>query len=328
MECGVKVINELDFRKVEVPEALFELKVPKTILKDGARDAAEHFLTIAPTAGPLESGDIVWAEYPDDTAEGGVREVYFSAGRGFFDADAERVLLGALVGETREISVGGRVRSVTVVSIKRRHIPEYTDELIKRLNIEGVSTVEAYEKHLIDRRAERLRQKREQNVAEYVMRQVVKGSEFTPVDRERGVWALTMAMCRARARSAVQQLNAEYGEREQHFTEIDILREIASRPATASEAEVMEAIAVKCGFNAKFCALGMACAARNGVEFTMEEGEAQLRAHAQATGSTYEDLVASTGMVPELMAADKYIGYYTAQIASFFQDRYKVVLTD
>lgn len=326
MECGTRIISGPDFCEIDVPEALFELKISKSILKNGARDAAERFLTIIPVDGPMQPGDIVAVKYPDDSAEGGAAEAHFSAGRGFFQADAERALLGAMVGETRRISLWGSVMPVTVTSIKRRSVPEFTDEIVKRLGIEGVSTVAEYEKHLIDRRAERLRRDREETITEYVAKHVVERSEFTPVSRTEGVCAVTVNLCIAQARNEAEQANADRSGAP--VTELDILREIASKPVTASEEEVREAIAVKCEYNAKLCALGMAAAAREGVEFSIKDCEAVLRAQAESAGRTYEEFISATGTSPELIAADKYISFYMDQIAPYYQNRFHVTVTD
>ncbi len=207
-------------------------------------------------------------------------------------------------------------------------MPAFTDELARHLDIEGVATAREYRQYLLDRLAWRLRQKREDVVSDYVTKRVLENTVFSPVDRERGVCAMTVAMFRDQARGEAQRANAQCGPGGSPVTELDILRGLASVPDTATEGEILEAIAVRCEENAKLCALGMSAAARDGVKYPVESIIEELRAQAEAGGRTYEEMRASTGVIPELLAAGRYIDYFMSRITSYYSERYTVTVVD
>lgn len=91
----------------------------------------------------IDTGDIAAVELQSDN-DFFNRNLKINVGKGFFNRELEKKLMGLRRGETSQIhhSVGEIV--VTVRDIQRLVIPELTDELVQRGGMEGISTAAEY----------------------------------------------------------------------------------------------------------------------------------------------------------------------------------------
>ena len=76
--------------------------------------------------------------------------VTVTVGRGLYNKDLELALIGKKIGESVEIMVNDSPVKATVLSIKRKVLPEPTDAMVEELGIEGVHTVEEYRPKFIE----------------------------------------------------------------------------------------------------------------------------------------------------------------------------------
>lgn len=311
------LLREFDFREADILEQLLVLQIDQAVIDKGMSDAAERFLTILPADDGIRAGDIVRISFPDETAENGARQEQFSVGRYFFDRQLEDVLLGMVRGQTAELDVKGRQKPVTVLSVKRRHIPLLTDQIIARLGIEGVGTVEGYRQHLIDRAAKRMRSQRDRVLTEFAEKQVLAQSEFVPMDRDAEEY-------RAWCEEQWDQARQIAGQNEDVST-AEVLRQMLRQGPQAGEEEVLSALAQECEKQMKLRAIGRAHAARDGVSFTVADCEADLRKFAEMRGVPYEAVAEQ--FRPESLLPGKYIEYYENKILAYYEEQYTVTVT-
>jgi len=99
------------------------------------------------------------------------KEYLIEIGGGAHPAEVEEALVGAVAGGTRALRVGEQTVTVDVVDVKRRELPEVTDEFARGAG--GVASVEALRESLRSRlereAAERARTEYEQQVLEALL---------------------------------------------------------------------------------------------------------------------------------------------------------------
>lgn len=143
----------------------------------------------------VENGDtatIDFEGFKDGVAfEGGAGENYpLEIGSGSFISGFEEQLIGMKAGETKDIDVTfpenyqakdlagqAAVFKVTVHEIKYKELPEFTDEMVKEQNIEGVETVEAFKEYTMKNLSEQKANKVEEAFTNNLLTKVVENAE-------------------------------------------------------------------------------------------------------------------------------------------------------
>lgn len=310
------LLREFGFRDASIPEKMLVIRIDPAAISRGLSDAAERFLTIEPAWDGIRPGDIVKISFPDETAEGGERQAQFAVGRHFYDPQLEDALQGLAAGQSAQLTVRGQTRPVRVLSVKRRHIPPLTDARIADLHIEGVDTVEAYRQHLIDQAVARKRAQLDRILIEYVQKQVIAQSAFSPIDREADDYRFFYDNCVNQAK--------QYAAQQQNATEGGMLRMMLGLKEGATDEETQAALADYCERQVKLLALGRASAQRDGVAYTLADCEAELREFAEMRGVPYETLAAAHPL--ESLLPGKYMEYYGQKILTHFEQRYAVAV--
>lgn len=316
MGAATTLLREFDFRKANIPAKMLVIKLQQTVIDKGLSDAAERFLTIEPADDGIRPGDIVRISYPDASAESGTREAQFSVGRAFFDPQLENALLGMTCGQSAELMVKGQVKPVAIHSVKRRNIPPLTDKAVASIGIPGVETIAAYRQRLIDQAVQRKRIERDRILTDFVQKQVLAQSEFTPVDRASEEYLTCYERTRYQAREIASQ-----GE---DASEMEVLRRMLGQEKDASEEAILSALVENCDREMKLLAIGRAHAARDGVAYTLADCEQELRQFAHLRGVSYEDVLAQ--YTPESLLPGKYIQYYTSEILAHYEPQYTIAI--
>lgn len=106
----------------------------------------------------VEKGDILILDLSSHEEKFNKKNLPVTVGIGLFNLEIEKELLGMKKAQSRLLNLNGTDIKVEVKSIKRRRIPEVTDELIEKMNINGVNTLEKYKELLIkeDLKAQRM----------------------------------------------------------------------------------------------------------------------------------------------------------------------------
>lgn len=128
----------------------------------------------------VADGDIVTAQLQSQDSFFN-RTLKINVGKGFYDKEIEKSLLGMGLSQTKELlhSKAGKV-VITITDIQRLAIPELTDELVCRNNEEGICTVEAFLKKI----HRELAMEQIQEKAFYYIDALIEQSEFTIVSEE------------------------------------------------------------------------------------------------------------------------------------------------
>lgn len=310
------LLREFDFRKANVPTKMLVIRLQEAVIDKGLSDAAERFLTIEPADDGIRPGDIVRISYPDASAESGTREAQFSVGRAFFDPQLENALLGMTCGQMAELMVKGQVKQVVILSVKRRNIPILTDKAVASIGIPGIETITAYRQRLIDQAVQRKRAERDRILTDFVQKQVLTQSEFTPVDRTSEEYRTCYAHNRSQAREIAGQ-----GE---DASEMEVLRRMLSQEKDASEEAILSALAESCDSEMKLLAIGRAHAARDGVAYTLADCERELRQFADLRGVSYDEILGQ--YEPESLLRGKYMQYYASEILAHYEPQYTVAI--
>ena len=74
-----------------------------------------------------------------------------TVGSGLYDRTVEDKLVGMTAGESAAVNVKGEQVEFTVLSAERKHIPKFTDDMVKELGIEGTETLEAYRAYIAEK---------------------------------------------------------------------------------------------------------------------------------------------------------------------------------
>jgi thioredoxin reductase (NADPH) len=110
-------------------------------------------------------------------------KVTASLGRGLYNKDLELALVGHAVGETVHVAVGEKDVEATVLRIRRKQVPEPTDEMVAELAAKDnqnqpITTVAAYEDFMVDMGVSTA----EANVLYYVMEQILEDCAIDEYD--------------------------------------------------------------------------------------------------------------------------------------------------
>lgn len=172
-----------DFRELNLPEQLFQLSWSEEEVEKALEDVRVRFLTIEETAGPVQAGDFVAIDLPTTDRED-ARRVQINVGKRFYDTAFEDTLIGLVPGAPVSMPDRDHGRAGTLVQIKRRLLPELTDALIARMEIEGVDTMDAYREYQQQRLIVRDKRKKANALFSMVLQEVVKCSEFGDMTAE------------------------------------------------------------------------------------------------------------------------------------------------
>ena len=126
----------------------------------------------------VSSGDVVVCKLSSSCPRFQRDKVQFVAGSGMFQRDLEGLCIGMSVGETRETTLPEGAVSVSLLKVTNKIVPPLTDDMVEKLEIPEVHTVEGYRAYLVEQ------QKEEQfwNVLyepqHYLVDQLINRSEF------------------------------------------------------------------------------------------------------------------------------------------------------
>ena len=184
------------------------------------------------------------------------------------------------------------------------------------IGIEGVDTIAGYRQHLVDRAVRRKRADRDYILTDYVEKQVLAQSVFTPVDRASEEYRACYDQQRRQARKMAAQ--------DEGVSELDVLRRVLAQEKGAGEEAILSALAAYCDRQMQLLALGRVHAAQDGVSYTLADCERELRQFAEMRGIPYEALLEQHS--PEDLLPGKYIQYYGETILAHYEKQYTVVI--
>lgn len=172
-----KAIEVFDFKKVNIPDQLDEVEreVNQTLEKLTNKHA--KFVDVE---DQVKAGDIVTLDLESTSEKYNRRNLPIVVGAGLFNKVFEEQLLNQHPNKTSIIKLNGDDIKVIVTKIKRKIMPELTDELVKQENIDSVFTVEDYRKYAYDG----IVAEKVQGLVNITINKVIDRSEFTIVEED------------------------------------------------------------------------------------------------------------------------------------------------
>lgn len=243
-----------DFRQVQIPAALLQAEVTREELDGQLQRMAARFTTIAPTDGPVQTGDVVALTFPDPAQADGIGRLWANVGKGF--DDIEDLLPGLTPGAQVQTSYAGRRVEMTIAGIKRLHVPTLTDGHVPQLGIEGVATLAQLEDYLFEKLAQDQRKRKFRGILGIVAKAVMEKTEFAELEDTHPWYQALQAQLMAR----LEALAAREGKT------VDEVLPMAMRMPEASLEESRQALRNMITERARQAALGQACALENGAD--------------------------------------------------------------
>lgn len=297
-----------DFRDVELPEALFALAWDPGAVEQAVEDVRVRFLTIHEAADTVTPGDFAVFRLP---AQGEQKEktVQVNVGKHFYDAAFEDSLAGLEIGAEVTMPTREGNRKGVLVSLKRRKLPEISDELIARMELEGANTVDAYREMVKQKMLAREKQKKCNALRTVVLKAVCKHSAFGSLDT---LVEEKLADYDTQLREIAQQNGMTYEELKNMNTpaQYDTPEKKAAYWKERAEGDV------------KIDLISRAYTEAEGKVFSHEDYEAECR-ELLSMGRTQEQLDRLFSYETFLKSAPK--EYYCKGILAYFDNRFKVV---
>lgn len=172
-----KVSRLCDIAGIEIPTQMLEVSVDDAQVKAGVRQLS---LRYAPESEVqcVQQGDTAYCTADTQSYPDGRTVMVFTQPTVPGAEEAAAAVMGKCVGDTVKTRLIGRDVELTVKKIVHRTPAEVNDGLIASLGIDGVSTVEEYEKHLKDKMLSELRMERKKELTHYYMDELISGSSF------------------------------------------------------------------------------------------------------------------------------------------------------
>lgn len=172
-----RVLRVMDYRNVDM----------KPLLKPFVPDEAALEKELMRLANPyirweegttVSAGDQVICCLESDCPRFRREKVRFVAGSGIFHWELEALSIGMSVGEIKTAELPEGKVSLCVTAVKNRLVPRISDEMVEKLGLEGVRTVDDYSVYLLKQQKDAAFQEILYVSQKELMKEVLSGSEF------------------------------------------------------------------------------------------------------------------------------------------------------
>ena len=299
----IKILKLFDFKKCELPEKLFEIKIPQAKIDEKIEKAAEHFLTIEEQDGAVQNGDIaaVRIESPDSSIQSDCER--FSVGKGFFYQEIDSEILGKQKGDSFSLKIGDVSAKITVLWVKRRVVPDFTDAMAAQMGIEDVANVREYTDYVTQELADEEKEKKQNGIWLLVSKKIIEESSFEMDAQE----------VEAQYKKDTDYLQNELGDDFEEFMQVKYHGKSLEESKQNFKKDIEKTL--------KLCAIAAPMAAEDGIEWSREEYEAVI-----------DDMVSEDYSRDELeqsMSFDDYVKqqteeYFKGKVLEYFDDRFSI----
>ena len=254
----VKVLKLYDYTQCPLPEKLFEIRIPQKKIDEKIEKAAEHFLAIEEQAGAIQKGDIVAIKIVSTDPFLASECERLSVGKGFFDKDIEAALTGKKKGNTFSTAVNDASAEITVLWVKRRVVPKFTDAMAAQMGIEDVATVQEYTDYVTQELVEEDKEKKQNAIWNMVSKKIIEESKFEVDEKE----------VDAQYKKDIVYLQKELEGDFEEFMQVKYHGKTLEESKQNFKKEIMKTL--------ELCAIATPMAEEDGVEWTQEEYNAVI----------------------------------------------------
>lgn len=180
-----KALEIYDYRQVDISQFLTGFTPnEKQLEKDMNRWLRRYGKTVS--AEKLENGDSATVSCRSEVPRYNKPSVNVPVGKGLFDRELEKQMLGMTLGESRTLYTGETEVEVTLLSASRTVLPEKTDEAIAALGIEGVASLKELRILCLQKQIEGflLEDENPDMASAFIWQEVAKNSRFERDEEE------------------------------------------------------------------------------------------------------------------------------------------------
>lgn len=298
-----------DFNNVGIPEGLLNIEITQEEIRNALDRLAEKYLSIVEAYDGIVSGDIIAVDLKSNISKYN-NKTQISVGRGYFSKKFEDNLIGMKKGDIKTINIDNNPAAAKIVNVKRRIIPEISDDLVKKEKIEGVDTVEEYEKYIYDEYAARYKNKRMNKVIEKIKEELLNKSEFELDDED-----VNFACNEMKKQNEIEaeKLHISYEEEEQ-----EIASEFIENPTIEESEKLLYDLNI---MTVKTIAMGASFAKEFGIELDRNTYEKEIKSRTEREKTTVE---CQKQAIPYLSYLEmKYTPFIDKKIKDYYKDKIK-----
>ena len=301
----VKVLKTYDYTKCELPEKLFQIKIPQKKIDEKLKTAAEHFLTIEEVNDKIKKGDIVAIRIVSDDVLLASECERLSVGKGYFSEAIESALIGKKKDDEFTLDNNGEKSEIKVLWVRRRIVPVLTDKMVKALDIEDVTTVDEYKDYVTDGLVEEDKEKKNNAIWLMVSKKMLAESEFVVDEKE----------IDTQYKHDIAYLQSELEGDFEEFMQVKYHGKTLEESKKNFRKEIEKTL--------KLCALAEPLVKEDGVEWTREEYDAVIDDMVNGEYSKEE--------LTESMSYEDYVkqqteNYLEGKVLSAFDSRFTVTI--
>ena len=301
----VKVLKVYDYTKCELPANLFEIKIPQKKINEKLKIAAEHFLTIEEQKGAIKKGDIVAIKIESKDPFLASECQRLSVGKGFFSKDIEEAIIGKKKGESVCVNVDGSQAEVTVLWVRRRVVPKFTDAMAAKMGVEDVTNVQEYTDYVTEQLVDEDKEKKQNAIWLMVSKKILEESEFEVDEAE----------IEAQYKKDLAYLQKELEGDFEEYMQVKYHGKTLEESKKGMRKEIENTL--------KLCAIATPMAEEDGVEWTREAYDAYVD---EMVSEEY-----SKDEIEQSMSYDDYVKqqketYLQAKVLECFESRFTVTI--
>lgn len=172
-----RVLKAADYRSVDIGGLLKPFEPDDAALEAELRRLTNPYIRWE-EGKTAAAGDQVTCRLVSDCPRFNKEKVRFVAGSGMFHQELEALAIGMKAGETRKTVLPEGGVALTVTGVMKRIIPELSDEMVEKLGLEGIRTLEEYRTYLLEQQKEKYLAEAVWEPYLYLRKRVLEDTEF------------------------------------------------------------------------------------------------------------------------------------------------------
>lgn len=165
-----KIVRICEPQEIAIPEEYCKVQVTQEVIENGVRELRETFQTIEPVSDAVQKGD--FAELINRTTG---EDVTLNTEKCWFLPEAAQKSIGKRAGESFQTSDG---TTWEVRGVKRKILPEMSQELAAKAEVKGITTPEEYRAYLREQAVKKAERGQRWEVASFLLEELIEKSEY------------------------------------------------------------------------------------------------------------------------------------------------------
>lgn len=178
-----KVIKVFDYKKVSLNEVVKGFQLSKEDLEEELLKIQKQYASIK-DVDTIKKDDFVILNCSSNNPKFNKSNINVKIGLGLFNKELESKLIGSNLHECKEFIIQNDQVRVTIESIKRKELPELTDQNISSFHIDGIRTIKQLKEKIYTERCNEYVEEMSESIALYIGEKVVSRSQFELDEKE------------------------------------------------------------------------------------------------------------------------------------------------